>query len=268
MRLDLFTVENGLIKSRERAKEMIKSGNVTVNGKIVTKASADVSEADKVEITGGELPYVGRGGLKLETAINAFKIRLDGLVCMDIGASTGGFTDCMLKNNAAKVYAVDVGHGQLDEALRSDSRVVNMEKTNIKDVSADFFGDEIGFISADVSFISVTQIFPKISELLSGEYAAVLIKPQFEAGRSNIGKNGIVKDKKVHCSVIKQVSVSAAENGLSSMGIIPSPITGGDGNIEYLLYLRKVPSGEAAEQLSQEKIKEVTNIAFSAKKNT
>lgn len=267
MRLDLFAVENGLIKSRERAKEMIKGGNVTVNGRVVTKASFDVVDTDKIEITGGELPYVGRGGLKLEAAINAFKIRLDGLVCIDIGASTGGFTDCMLKNNAAKVYAVDVGHGQLDETLCADSRVVNMEKTNIKDVSSDFFDDKIDFISVDVSFISITQVFPKIYELLSGEYAVVLIKPQFEAGRSNIGKNGIVKDKKVHCSVIKQVSVSAAENGLSSVGIIPSPITGGDGNIEYLLYLRKISEGKAAEQLSQEKIKEVTNNAFSAKKN-
>ncbi len=267
MRLDLFTVENGLIKSRERAKEMIKGGNVTVNGKVVTKASLDINNGDRVEITGGELQYVGRGGLKLEAAINAFNIVLDGLVCVDVGASTGGFTDCMLKNKAAKVYAVDVGHGQLDESLRADSRVVNMEKTNIKDVSAEFFGDNIGFVSADVSFISITQIFPKIAEILSGEYAVVLIKPQFEAGRSNIGKNGIVKDKKVHCSVIKQVSVSAAENGLSSVGFIPSPITGGDGNIEYLLYLRKMPLGEAAEQLTQEKIKEVTNSAFSMKKN-
>lgn len=239
VRLDVYLTENGFAKSRERSKELIKAGQVLVDGKTVTKPAHEAEENAVIKIIGEQLKYVGRGGLKLEKAIIEFGICLAGRVCIDIGASTGGFTDCMLQNGAEYVYAVDVGHGQLDEKLINDSRVLNMEGMNIKNLSAEDFPKRPNFISADVSFVSLKQILPKIKELLpkNGE-AAVLIKPQFEAGRAAIGKNGIVKDRKIHKCVLKDIISFCFSVGLSANNITYSPISGGDGNIEYLVYLK------------------------------
>lgn len=264
LRLDTYLTENGLAKSRERAKELIKNGFVSVDGRTAKKSSEDVSDENCIEVTGGQLIYVGRGGLKLEAAVKHFGIMLSGMECVDIGASTGGFTDCMLKNGAVKVFAVDVGHDQLDGSLVNDSRVVNMEKTNIRNTDRSVFGDNIGFVSADVSFVSVTHIIPKIAEILDENgSAAVLIKPQFEAGKSNIGKNGIVRDRKVHCAVLKEISAVFCENGFEIVGIIPSPIKGGDGNIEYLAYVKH---DDPSVMPTSETIKKIVENAFDSAK--
>lgn len=228
-----------MVKSRERAKELIKSKQVIINGVIVAKPSFDVSDEVSIEITGEQLKYVGRGGLKLEKAVKEFKINLNGRVCIDIGASTGGFTDCMLQNGAAYVYAVDVGHDQLDEKLKNDMRVNNMERNNIRNLTAENFPKNPTFVSADVSFISLTQILPKINELLTPEgEAVVLIKPQFEVGKSAIGKNGIVKDKKAHVKVLEEIISFCFSQNLEIVNLVHSPIAGGDGNIEYLAQLK------------------------------
>lgn len=244
MRLDVYLTEKGLVKSRELAKKMIAGGGVSVNGRTASKPSESVTDTDSVKIT-GELPrYVGRGGYKLEKALDCFEIDLRGLVCIDIGASTGGFTDCMLQNGAEYVFSVDVGHGQLDEKLRADSRVCSMEGVNIKDISAGDLPKKIDFAAADVSFISLTKILPKISELLSENGAAVmLIKPQFECGRADIGKNGIVRSSKAHARAMKEVAAACAACGLGVVGIEYSPIRGGDGNTEYLMYSVKGAPG-------------------------
>lgn len=238
MRLDLFMVEKGLSESRERAKILIKNNQVKVNNKICSKPSANINETDLIELTGETLRYVGRGGLKLEKIINKYAIDLSGKVCMDVGASTGGFTDCMLQNGAEKVYAVDVGSGQLAKKLVEDSRVLNMEKTDIRKLKKDSIKDKIDFISADVSFISLKLVLSYIYELLSecGQ-AAVLIKPQFEAGRQNVGKNGIVKSRKVHERILYEISEFAVTIGFKIIDLCCSPVTGGDGNIEYLIYM-------------------------------
>lgn len=238
MRLDLLISEMGLAKSRQRAKELIVGGQVKVNGVNVSKPSFDANETDDIKIIGEQLAYVGRGGLKLEKAVKEFGIGLKDRICADIGASTGGFTDCMLKCGAAFVYAVDVGHGQLDDSLKSDPRVKNMEGTNILEI--DRFPEEVSFISADVSFVSLKKILPKISGILAenGE-AVILIKPQFEAGRSDVGKGGIVKDRKVHKRVLEEITKFALSVGLPTEKMTFSPICGGDGNIEYLAYLKK-----------------------------
>ena len=242
MRLDVYLAESGLVKSRVMAKELIKSGQITVNGKTAAKPSLDVDENCDIGIIGEQLRYVGRGGLKLEKALDKFGLNLDELVCIDIGASTGGFTDCMLRNGAAFVYAVDVGHGQLDDILVNDKRVQNMEKTNILELSAEDFPKKPTFISADVSFVSLKRILPKIKELMPEKgCAAVLIKPQFEAGKSNIGKNGIVKDRKIHVSVLEDIVSFCLSIGFEVSGLTYSPITGGngtDGNIEYLACIK------------------------------
>lgn len=238
MRIDSYLVENKIVKSRERAKEHIKNGDVRINGKTVTKPSVEVLDSDNVEFTGSVLKYVGRGGLKLEKAIGVFKIDLNGKVCMDIGASTGGFTDCMLQNGAEYVYAIDVGHDQLDEKLCSDSRVCNMERTNFTELFPDNFEPYPSFFCIDVSFVSLKKIIPKLSEFMrDGSAAAVLIKPQFEAGKSDIGKNGIVKDKKVHFRVLNELIAFFSQNGLAVKSLDFSPISGGDGNIEYISYI-------------------------------
>lgn len=239
-RLDAELVARGLAKSRERAKEMIKSGSVIVDGKSALKPSQEISSAQIIQTLAPDMQYVGRGALKLEKAVEEFGINLDGKICIDIGASTGGFTDFMLRNGAAKVFAIDVGHGQLAESLRADSRVVNAEGTDIRNVDADFIGGEADFISADVSFISLKKILPKIHELLKPESAAaVLIKPQFEAGVRNIGKKGIVKDKSVHADVLSGICEFAASIGLAPKKLIYSPVKGGSGNIEYMAMLVK-----------------------------
>lgn len=238
-RLDAELVARGVARSRQRAKEMIESGSVTVNGIAAKKASADVAASDVIESSETEL-YVGRGALKLEKACIGFGIELTDKVCIDIGASTGGFTDYMLQNGAAKVYAVDVGHGQLAESLRRDGRVVNLEGTDIRSVTVESIGQYADFISVDVSFISLGKILTKVSELLreNGE-AAVLIKPQFEAGKKDVGKNGIVRDKKVHERVLRQTDAYCAAAGLYAVDYTYSPVKGGSGNIEYLVHLRK-----------------------------
>ena len=238
-RLDSELVARGIARSRERAKEMIKSGSVTVNGTQALKPSAEVGPEDELVSSETE-QYVGRGALKLEKAVNTFGLDLTGLTCADIGASTGGFTEYMLSCGAAKVYAVDVGHGQLAQSLREDSRVVNMEGTDIRNISPDDIGGQVDFISADVSFISLKLILPKICELLKeGAHSAVLIKPQFEAGRKDIGKGGVVKDKKVHFRVLEDIDSFARTSGLTPVGYTSSPIKGGSGNIEYLVHLIK-----------------------------
>lgn len=239
MRVDIYLSENGFVKSRERAKMLIKSGQVQINGAVISKPSYEVPEDANIEITGEQLKYVGRGGLKLEKAISCFSIDLNDRICIDIGASTGGFTDCMLQNGASYVYAVDVGHDQLDETLLNDKRVCNMERTNIRDLSLNDFMPIPNFVATDVSFVSLTQILPKIKELLPENCdAAVLIKPQFEAGKSAIGKNGIVKDRKVHEKVLSDIVSFCFSQQLEVLDIVHSPIAGGDGNIEYLAHIK------------------------------
>ncbi len=236
-RLDAELVSRGIARSRQRAKEMIQAGSISVNGSSITKASAEVSPDDVIESSEEEL-YVGRGALKLEKAAAEFGLDFDGKTCIDIGASTGGFTDLMLSRGAAKVFAVDVGHGQLAEKLRSDPRVVNMEGTDIRTVSAEDLGGCADIITVDVSFISLKMILPKVYELLKeNACAAVLIKPQFEAGRSGISKNGIVKDRKVHLRVLREIDEFARETGFVCEKYTYSPVKGGSGNIEYLVKL-------------------------------
>ena len=242
-RLDVYLSDNNIVKSRSLAAIMIKQGSVEVNGRICTKPSFTVGDGDNVKII-GELPkYVGRGGLKLEKALAHYRLHLDGTVCIDIGASTGGFTDCMLQNGAAKVYSVDVGTDQLDEKLRNDSRVISMEKTDIRNCVGTL--PQVDFISIDVSFISLKLVLPSAFALLKdGGECVALIKPQFEAGKAHLSKNGIVRDTKVHKKVCDNIAEFASAVGFERSEIIPSPITGGDGNTEYLIYLKRLKAGD------------------------
>ncbi len=248
-RLDVLLVERGLSPSREKAKAVIMAGDVYVDGQKEDKAGTSFEETVSIEVRAPGLRYVSRGGLKLEKALQVFPIDLTGKVCMDVGASTGGFTDCMLQNGAAKVYAIDVGRGQLDWTLRNDPRVVCMEKTNIRYVTPEDLGEEAAFSSIDVSFISLTKVLPVVYTLLEPEGQVVsLIKPQFEAGREKVGKKGVVRDPKVHLEVIEGVMAFAAENGFEIRGLTFSPVKGPEGNIEYLLHLKKareVAEGDA-----------------------
>ena len=245
MRLDIYLTENSLCKSRTAAQSLIKSGGVSLNGIPCTKPSQEVGESDTVDIIGEQLRYVGRGGLKLEAALDKFALDITGAECIDIGSSTGGFTDCMFQHGAAKVGAVDVGRDQLDESLRRDPRVVSMEQTDIR--TADL--PQVDFIGTDVSFISLKLILPHIYRLLkSGGRAAVLIKPQFEAGREKVGKKGVVRDKAVHEEVIERIITFALENGFSVHHLEYSPIKGPEGNIEYLVHIEK--SDEAIKEES------------------
>lgn len=239
-RLDIELVNRGLVESREKAKAYIMAGAVYVDGQKAFKAGDKVKDGAQLEVRGTPIPFVSRGGLKLDKAIKSFDISLDDNVCMDIGASTGGFTDCMLQNGAAKVYAVDVGYGQLAWKLRCDERVVNIERTNIRYIDNNLIGDELDFISIDVSFISLKLVLPVVSSLLkNGGRCVALVKPQFEAGRDEVGKKGVVRDKKIHKKVIKECIGYAVENGLTSLSIEYSPIKGPEGNIEFLLYITK-----------------------------
>ena len=242
-RLDVYLSDNNIVKSRSLAATLIKQGSVEVNGRICTKPSFTVGDGDNVKII-GELPkYVGRGGLKLEKALAQYRLHLDGTVCIDIGASTGGFTDCMLQNGAAKVYSVDVGTDQLDEKLRNDSRVISMEKTDIRNCVGTL--PQVDFISIDVSFISLKLVLPSAFALLKdGGECVALIKPQFEAGKAHLSKNGIVRDTKVHKKVCDNIAEFASAVGFERSEIIPSPITGGDGNTEYLIYLKRLKAGD------------------------
>lgn len=240
-RLDVYLTENGLTTSRERAKALIMAGQVYVKNQKCDKAGMMIDDSEKeVEIRGEQLKYVSRGGLKLEKAMAEFPISLENKVTMDIGASTGGFTDCMLQNGAKRVYAVDVGYGQFAWKLRQDKRVVNMERTNIRYVTPEDIGEEIDFASIDVSFISLKLVLPAAYNLLAsdGEIVA-LIKPQFEAGKGQVGKKGVVRDKSVHFDVIRSVLDFAVDNGFTVLGLSYSPIKGPEGNIEYLAYLKK-----------------------------
>lgn len=237
-RLDVLLVERGLSESREKAKATIMAGLVFVKGQRCDKAGTKLPIDVEITVKGNAIPYVGRGGLKLEKAMKVFPITLEGKTMMDIGASTGGFTDCALQNGAVRVYAVDVGYGQLAWKLRTDDRVVNMERTNIRNVTvSDIGGEPVDFISVDVSFISLLKIMPAASQLLKmGGAMVTLIKPQFEAGREHIGKGGIVRDIGVHKAVIKEIVQGFVSFGLSPLQLTYSPIKGADGNIEYLLY--------------------------------
>lgn len=239
-RLDVLLVQRGLAPSREKAKTMIMEGNVFVAGQREDKAGSSFGDKAKIEIRGNTLKYVSRGGLKLEKAIENFQINLQDKICMDIGASTGGFTDCMLQNDAKKVYAVDVGYGQFAWQLRQDARVVCMEKTNIRYVTPEDIADVLDFASVDVSFISLTKVLGPARELLKDDGELVcLIKPQFEAGREKVGKKGVVRDQKVHLEVVEKVSDFAKELGFAVLHLDFSPIKGPEGNIEYLIHLRK-----------------------------
>ena len=237
-RLDVYMAENSLAEGRSRAQALIMSGVVYVNGQKADKAGMSVSEKDEIEVREG-LRYVSRGGLKLEKAMQSFGAELSGKVCMDIGASTGGFTDCMLQNGASKVYSVDVGYGQLAWSLRTDERVVNMERTNIRYVEPENLEELLDFASVDVSFISLKLIFPVMKKLLKdGGEGVCLIKPQFEAGKEKVGKNGVVREKNTHIEVIEAVFGYAKENGFKAIGLDFSPIKGPKGNIEYLLSIK------------------------------
>ncbi len=249
-RLDVLLVQKNLAPSREKAKAMIMEGIVFVDGQREDKAGATFAEDAPIEIRGNTLRYVSRGGLKLEKAMKNFGISLEGKICMDIGASTGGFTDCMLQNGAKKVYAVDVGYGQFAWKLRQDARVVCMEKTNIRYVTPEDIADVLDFASVDVSFISLTKVLGPAKELLSesGEMVC-LIKPQFEAGREKVGKKGVVRDPAVHREVIERVLSFSRELGFTVKNLEFSPIKGPEGNIEYLVYLQKGSNGSQEEKV-------------------
>lgn len=240
IRLDQLVFDLGLAESRERAKTTVMSGLVFVNGQRADKPGMQVSPDVNVEVKGTALPYVSRGGLKLEKALKVFPIDVNGKVCIDCGASTGGFTDVLLKNGAAKVYSVDVGYGQLAWSLRNDERVVNMERTNIRYISSEQIPESLDICVMDLSFISVKLVLPAVCALLKDDAQLVcLIKPQFEAGREEVGKKGVVRDKAVHLSVIESVLSFAPTVGMTVMGLDFSPIKGPEGNREYLCYMKK-----------------------------
>lgn len=258
-RLDVAVFEQGYAPSREKAKAIIMAGIVYVNNQKVDKAGFELKEGDVLEVRGKTLQYVSRGGLKLEKAMQEFPITLEDKICMDVGASTGGFTDCMLQNGAVKVYSVDVGYGQLAWKLRTDERVVNLERTNFRYATREQIVDEIDFASVDVSFISLKHILPNLNTLLAPDGQAVcLIKPQFEAGKEKVGKKGVVRDLNVHLEVVENVINLAVENGFSVMGLQFSPIKGPEGNIEYLIYLNKSADPVVSEKVNA---KELVNMS-------
>lgn len=252
-RLDVLLVKRNLAVSREKAKAVIMAGEVYVDGQKEDKAGSMFQDSVRIEVRGNTLPYVSRGGLKLEKAMTHFGVSLEGKVCLDVGASTGGFTDCMLQNGAKRVYAIDVGHGQLDWKLRNDPRVVCMEKTNIRYVVLEDIGEQADFSSIDVSFISLTKVLLPVRELLGDKGEVVcLIKPQFEAGREKVGKKGVVRDPAVHLEVIEKVVDYAKSISFEVLNLEFSPIKGPEGNIEYLLYLRKLKNGQESEGMALE----------------
>lgn len=244
-RLDVAVFERGFAETREKAKAMIMAGSVYLNGQKALKGGVNVKETDVIEVRGAVNPFVSRGGLKLNKAVSSFGLELKNCICMDIGASTGGFTDCMLTNGAKKVYAIDVGYGQLAWKLRCDERVVNLERTNFRYVTREQVPDEVDFASVDVSFISLKLILPVMHMLLrDGGQSVCLIKPQFEAGKENIGKKGVVRDKSVHEDVVRNITSFASENGFKVIDVDFSPIKGPEGNIEYLMHIEKCDEGE------------------------
>lgn len=262
IRLDSAVFELGISESREKAKALIMAGQIYVNGMKAIKPGVTVNSTDKIELKGNTLPYVSRGGLKLEKAMKVFPITLDKKICMDIGASTGGFTDCMLQNGAIKVYSIDVGYGQLAWKLRSDSRVVNLERTNFRYVTHEQIPEDIDFASIDVSFISLKLILPALMPLLKTEGECVcLVKPQFEAGKEKVGKKGVVREKSTHIEVIENVIRYASDNGFSVLNLDFSPVKGPEGNIEYLLYIKKTDNAACA--VDSEMIKNIVEQSHS-----
>lgn len=261
-RLDVLLVKGGFAESREKAKAIIMSGNVFVNNNREDKAGQTFDEKAIIEVRGNTLKYVSRGGLKLEKAMANFEVSIDGKICLDVGASTGGFTDCMLQNGAVKVYSIDVGHGQLAWKLRQDERVVCMEKTNIRYVTNEDIPDLIDFSSIDVSFISLTKVLGPVRNLLADNGQVVcLIKPQFEAGREKVGKKGVVRDKNVHIEVIEMVVEFAKSIGFNVLNLDFSPIKGPEGNIEYLLHIEK---GENADIINKTDLDLINKIVEKA----
>ena len=249
-RLDQAVFNLGLAESREKAKAFIMAGVVFVNNQKADKPGMTVKTDDLVEVRANPLKYVSRGGLKLEKAMQVFSLNLTDMICADIGASTGGFTDCMLQNGAVKVYAIDVGYGQLAWKLRTDERVVNLERTNFRYVTEKEIPDKLDFASVDVSFISLSIIIPALYPLLKdGGEAVCLIKPQFEAGKDKVGKKGVVRDPAVHESVIKTIAEFANEQSFAVLGLEHSPVKGPEGNIEYLMYLKKCNEPQSSEEV-------------------
>lgn len=263
LRLDVALVEKGFAESREKAKALIMAGIVYVNNQKSDKAGNNIKPDDIIEVRGETLEYVSRGGLKLEKAVSSFSLDLNGYTCADIGASTGGFTDCMLQNGAVKVYAIDVGYGQLAWKLRTDERVINLERTNFRYVTEEQIPDKLDFASVDVSFISLSLILPVMRTLLKDNGTAVcLIKPQFEAGKENVGKKGVVREKSVHIAVIEKIIGLISENKFSLLGIDFSPVKGPEGNIEYLCYIKKTDSPENTVEISAEKLVDLSYEAL------
>ena len=255
LRLDVALVERGFCESREKAKALIMAGIVFVNNQKSDKAGNNIKPDDVIEVRGETLKYVSRGGLKLEKAVDAFSLALKDCVCADIGASTGGFTDCMLQNGAVKVYAIDVGYGQLAWKLRTDERVVNLERTNFRYVTKEQIPQELDFASVDVSFISLSHILPVMRELLKQNGRAVcLIKPQFEAGKENVGKKGVVREKSVHVAVVEKIKNLVIESGFSLLGLDFSPVKGPEGNIEYLCFIEKTDNPAILTETTAEEV--------------
>lgn len=265
-RIDVLLFERGLAPSREKARTLIMAGSVYVNNQKFDKPGDTVSDDAEIEVRGSTLKYVSRGGLKLEKAMQLFPIDLNGKICMDIGASTGGFTDCMLQNGAQRVYSVDVGYGQLAWQLRQDPRVVNLERTNARYLTREQVPEEIDFFSVDVSFISLRIILPAVRPLLrDGGLAVCLIKPQFEAGREKVGKKGVVRDRAVHEEVVETICRFALENGYSVLGLTFSPVKGPEGNIEYLVYLEKSDAPVHTADCTPHSVVEESHAALDAK---
>lgn len=261
-RLDVLLVKKKLVQSRERAKTTIMAGMVIVDGNKIDKAGTMVKENADIRVLGNQIPYVSRGGLKLEKAIKEFGVELKGKVTADIGASTGGFTDCMLQNGAVKVFAIDVGYGQLAWSLRTDERVVNMERTNVRNVTPEDIGQLIDLASIDVAFISLEKVLPAVKAMLKPDGQVVaLIKPQFEAGKEKVGKKGVVRDPKVHLEVIHKVIDTAREMEFVTKELTFSPVKGPEGNIEYLVWLTK--DREAADNVTDEVMASTVELAHS-----
>lgn len=264
IRLDAAVFERGLTESREKAKVLIMAGDVYVNNQKADKPGTQVSEADKIEVRSNTLKYVSRGGLKLEKAMQVYNISLEGKICADIGASTGGFSDCMLQNGAEKIYAIDVGYGQLAWKLRCDPRVVNLERTNFRYVTSEQVPDALDFASVDVSFISLKLILPVLHTLLKNDATAVcLIKPQFEAGKENVGKKGVVRDISVHKDVVNTITSFMVDTGFSVVGLDFSPIKGPQGNIEYLAYIKKSAAPSYMADATPDEVVDRSHISLS-----
>lgn len=259
IRLDIALTEQGLVQSREKAKTLIMSGLVYVDNQKADKPGMTISSEAKIEVRGNSIPFVSRGGLKLDKAVKNFGLSLADKICMDIGASTGGFTDCMLQNGAKKVFAVDVGYGQLDYKLRIDERVCNMERTNIRYVTMEQIGHPLDFASIDVSFISLKLVLPVLNSLLRDEGQAVcLIKPQFEAGKGKVGKKGVVRQPEIHLEVIENVVEFTLQSGFSILALDFSPVKGPQGNIEYLMYIQK---SQEAQDMSGVDFKQLVQLS-------